>query len=44
MISLSVNGEFRSQDVPLPIIGDAERIRCWVELLTGMELDAQGAI
>ncbi len=44
MISLSVNGEFRSQDVPLSLSGDAERIRCWVELLTGMELDPQGTL
>jgi eukaryotic-like serine/threonine-protein kinase len=44
MISLSVNGEFRSQDVPSSLNGDVKRIRCWVELLTGMELDAQGVI
>ncbi|HTU89263.1 MAG TPA: protein kinase [Gemmataceae bacterium] len=44
MISVSVNGEYRSQDVPSPLSGDAERIRCWVEVLTGMELDAEGAI
>lgn len=24
--------------------GDAERIRCWVELLTGMELDSDGVV
>jgi WD40 repeat protein/tRNA A-37 threonylcarbamoyl transferase component Bud32 len=44
MMSLSVNGEYRAQDVPSSLNGDAERIRCWVELLTGMELDAQGVI
>ncbi|HWG42526.1 MAG TPA: protein kinase [Gemmataceae bacterium] len=44
MMSGSVNGEFRSQDMPLPLPGDAARIRCWVELLTGLELDAQGVI
>ncbi|HZV07950.1 MAG TPA: protein kinase [Gemmataceae bacterium] len=44
MMSLSVNGEFRAQDVPSPLGGDAEHLRCWVELLTGMELDAEGTI
>jgi len=44
MMSMSVNGEFRSQDVPSSLPGNAQRIRCWVELLTGMELDAEGAI
>jgi WD40 repeat protein len=44
MMSCSVNGEFRVQDVPVSLPGDAERIRCWVEVLTGMELDAEGAI
>ncbi|HEY7156483.1 MAG TPA: protein kinase, partial [Gemmataceae bacterium] len=44
MMSGSVNGEFRAQDVPWPLPGDAERLRCWVEVLTGMELDAEGTI
>jgi eukaryotic-like serine/threonine-protein kinase len=44
MMSSSVNGEYRSQDVPSPLPGDAERIRCWVEVLAGMELDAEGTI
>lgn len=44
MMSLCVTGEFRSQEVPSPSPGDAERIRSWVEVLTGMELDAEGAI
>jgi WD40 repeat protein/serine/threonine protein kinase len=44
MMSGSVNGEFRSQEVPAPVTGDVERIRCWVEVLTGMEMDARGAI
>jgi WD40 repeat protein len=44
MMSCSVNGEFRAQDVPKALPGDAERIRCWVEVLTGMELDAEGTI
>jgi WD40 repeat protein len=44
MMSFSTNGEFRAQDVPSLLPGDAERIRCWVEILTGMELDAEGTI
>ncbi len=44
MISSSVNGEYRSQDVPSPLPGNAERMRCWVEVLTGMELDTEGTI
>jgi WD40 repeat protein len=44
MMSASTNGEFRAQDVPQPLPGDAERFRCWVEVLTGMELDAEEAI
>ncbi|HVC98584.1 MAG TPA: hypothetical protein VND64_33265, partial [Pirellulales bacterium] len=44
MMSISVNHEFRSQEVPVPLPGDAERIRCWVEVLTGMELDAEGTL
>jgi WD40 repeat protein/tRNA A-37 threonylcarbamoyl transferase component Bud32 len=44
MMSASGNGEFRSQQVPQPLAGDPEHIRCWVEVLTGMELDEQGMI
>jgi WD40 repeat protein/tRNA A-37 threonylcarbamoyl transferase component Bud32 len=44
MMSGSLNGEFRSQEVPRPLPGDPQRIRCWVELLTGMELSVEGAI
>jgi WD40 repeat protein len=44
MMSLSVNGEFRAQDVPSAIRGDAYHLRLWVELLTGMEIDAEGTI
>ncbi|MGH7222123.1 MAG: WD40 repeat domain-containing protein, partial [Gemmataceae bacterium] len=44
MMSCSVNGEFRSQQVPQPLSGDSEHIRCWVEVLTGMQLDFEGTI
>jgi WD40 repeat protein/tRNA A-37 threonylcarbamoyl transferase component Bud32 len=44
MMSLSVNGEFRAQDVPSPLRVDAYQLRGWIELLTGMELDAEGTI
>jgi WD40 repeat protein len=30
--------------VPAPLAGDAERIRLWVEVCTGLELDASGAV
>ena len=30
-------------DVPVPLEGDVERIRLWTELITGLELDADGA-
>jgi WD40 repeat protein len=30
--------------VPAPLAGDAERIRLWVEVCTGLELDAGGAV
>jgi WD40 repeat protein/serine/threonine protein kinase len=30
-------------DVPIPLEGDVERIRLWIELITGLELDADGA-
>jgi WD40 repeat protein len=33
----------RVWDVPAPVEGTAERINLWVQVLTGMELDAGGA-
>ena len=30
--------------VPAPVEGEAERIRLWIELTAGMELDAGGAV
>jgi hypothetical protein len=30
--------------VPVPVVGDADRIRLWVEATTGLELDAGGAV
>jgi WD40 repeat protein len=30
--------------VPAPVVGDADRIRLWVEVATGLELDATGAV
>lgn len=44
MLSCNIKGEFRSLEVPHPLPGDVQRIRCWVEILTGMELDADGTI
>jgi WD40 repeat protein len=34
----------RLWELPAPVAGTPERVRLWVELLTGMELDAQGAL
>jgi WD40 repeat protein len=34
----------RFWSVPEPVQGDAERIRLWVELLTGLELDVHGGV
>jgi hypothetical protein len=34
----------RYWNLPAPVAGTPERVRPWVELLTGMELDAQGAL
>jgi hypothetical protein len=31
-------------DVPAPLEGEAERIRLWVEVTTGLEVDAGGAV
>jgi WD40 repeat protein len=36
------DGTLRFWRVPRPVDGSAERIRCWVEVLTGQELDADG--
>jgi WD40 repeat protein/serine/threonine protein kinase len=30
-------------DMPIPLEGDVERIRLWLQLITGLELDANGA-
>jgi hypothetical protein len=30
--------------VPAPVEGEAERVRLWVEWLTGVELDPEGTI
>jgi WD40 repeat protein/predicted Ser/Thr protein kinase len=34
----------RLWDLPAPVAGTPERVRLWAELLTGMELDAHGAM
>jgi hypothetical protein len=30
--------------VPVPMVGEADRIRLWVEVTTGLELDLGGAV
>ena len=34
----------RLRPVPQPLQGDPERIEVWVQVITGMELDAGGAV
>jgi WD40 repeat protein len=40
----SLDGTIRLWPLPAPVAGSVERLRLWVEVLTGMELDAQGVI
>jgi WD40 repeat protein/tRNA A-37 threonylcarbamoyl transferase component Bud32 len=39
--SASNGGQVQRSDVPKPLRGKPERVRCWLELLTGLRLDAQ---
>lgn len=34
----------RMWEVPVPLEGEVERIICWTEVITGMELDAEGTV
>jgi WD40 repeat protein/tRNA A-37 threonylcarbamoyl transferase component Bud32 len=43
LLTGSFDGTARVWDVPAPVPGSPERVACWVEVLTGMELDANGA-
>ncbi len=43
-LSCSVDRHVRSAIVPAPLPGDVEQIRCWVEALTAMTLDAQDVV
>jgi WD40 repeat protein len=38
----SLDGTARLWPVPGPLAGEPERIRCWLQVVTGMELDAAG--
>jgi WD40 repeat protein/tRNA A-37 threonylcarbamoyl transferase component Bud32 len=42
--SRSEDGTVRHTKVVSPLAGNVERIRCWVEVLTGSKLDEQGVI
>ncbi len=44
MAAGDTDGRIVIWEPPLPIEGDPERIRLWVETLTGMELDSAGTI
>jgi WD40 repeat protein len=41
-VTCSMDQQFRRLQVPQPLPGEVEQVRCWVEVLTGMELDASG--
>jgi hypothetical protein len=42
-LSYSVDYKVRRAEVPAPVGGTVEQLRCWVELLTGSQLDDHGA-
>jgi hypothetical protein len=43
VLTAGPNGNLRCWDVPLPPLeGGAGRLRRWAEVITGMELDADG--
>jgi WD40 repeat protein len=44
MLSYSADRQLSEADVALPLPGEPERIRLWVEVLTGLTLDPQGAV
>ena len=37
-------GVLRLWEVPAPLEGNGERITCWTEIITGMELDVEGMV
>jgi WD40 repeat protein len=39
--SASNGGQVQRADVPEPLGGRPERVRCWLEVLTGLRIDAQ---
>jgi WD40 repeat protein len=44
MMSFSNDGQVQQVRVPAALTGEPERVQCWVEVLTGLELDGQGAV
>jgi hypothetical protein len=44
MMSYSMDGQVQELDIPPPLAGGPEQVRRWVEVLTGLELDAEGAV
>jgi hypothetical protein len=38
------DGRVRTAELPRPVAGDVGRVRLWVEVLTGLELDTAGAV
>jgi WD40 repeat protein len=44
MLSGSMDGRVHRSLVPVPLAGDVARLQCWIEVLTGLELTAQGSV
>jgi WD40 repeat protein len=42
LLTGSFDGTCRLWEVPAPVAGDTERVRLWVQVLTGVELDRDG--
>jgi WD40 repeat protein len=40
----SLDGTVRLSRVPVPVEGDVDRVGLWVRVLTGLELDENGAV
>jgi WD40 repeat protein len=44
MLSGSLDGHVHRSAVPVPLTGDVSWLQCWIEVLTGLELTAQGGV
>ena len=44
MLTASSDGTARLWTLPAPVRGDPDLVALWVQVLTGMELDAEGTV